>query len=170
MTIQIRNEGPQDEAAIHALTQAAFRDAAHSSGTEALIVDALRSAGRLSLSLVAEDDGRIVGHLALSPVTLSGGGQGWLGLGPVSVPPDHQQQGIGSQLMQAALRWLQGTAAAGCVVLGDPGYYQRFGFRAYPQLVLPDVPAEYFMALPIQGSVPAASVAYDPAFSATSTA
>ena len=166
MTIEIREEHPNDINDIAALTEAAFRDAPHTSHTEQLIVEALRDAGKLAHSLVAVDGGQIVGHVALSPVTLSSGETGWQGLGPISVQPDRQGQGVGSRLMKAALQRLRESGAAGCVLLGDPAYYTRFGFAAYPQLVLPGVPAEYFMALPFDGGVPHADVAYDAAFEA----
>lgn len=166
MTIEIREERPGDVSAIAALTEAAFRDAPHTSHTEQFIVDALRDAGKLAHSLVAVDDGQVIGHVALSPVTLSSGESGWQGLGPISVQPDRQAQGVGSRLMQTALQRLRESGAAGCVLLGDPAYYTRFGFAAYPQLVLPGVPAGYFMALSFGGGVPHADVAYDAAFEA----
>jgi predicted N-acetyltransferase YhbS len=167
MTITLRQERPADAGPIAALTEAAFRTAPHSSHTEQFIVDALRNAGRLTLSLVAEDAGHLVGHVALSAVRLSSGDGGWQGLGPISVDPRRQGQGIGAALMHGALQWLRDRDAAGCVLLGDPGYYTRFGFKPYPQLVLADVPAEYFMALPLAGSVPQAEVTYDPLFAVT---
>ncbi|AIF48872.1 GNAT family N-acetyltransferase [Dyella japonica] len=163
----IRPETPADVAAIHALTAAAFHGAAHSSGTEPFINDGLRRAGQLTLSLVAEDDGVIVGHAAISPVVLSDGSAGWLGLGPVSVLPQRQHEGIGSRIIRQALETLRREGAAGCVVLGDPAYYGRFGFRAHPSMVLPDVPPEYFQILAFDERVPVASVSYHEAFYAT---
>jgi len=165
--IGIREERAQDVARIAAVTEHAFRDAPHSSHTEQFIVDALRAEGALALSLVAVDGDQVVGHLALSPVSLSSGGTGWHGLGPISVRPDRQGQGIGTRLIETALQWLRMSGGAGCVVLGDPRYYTRFGFSVFPQLVLPGVPPAYFMALPFAGEVPQADVAYDAAFEAT---
>ena len=150
--VRIRSETAADVQAIAELTQQAFASAAHSDGNEQAIIAALRAAGALALSLVAEIDGAIVGHIALSPVQISDGSTGWYGLGPVSVLPARQGQGIGSQLMRNALTWLQQQRAAGCVVLGEPAYYHRFGFRAQPELVLPGVPAAYFMAQHFSGS------------------
>ncbi|MEN5425408.1 N-acetyltransferase [Stenotrophomonas pennii] len=167
MTITLRKEHPADAGPIAVLTEAAFRTAPHSSHTEHFIVDALRNADRLTLSLVAEDAGRIVGHVALSAVSLSSGDAGWHGLGPISVDPRRQGQGIGAALVHGALQWLRDRGAAGCVLLGDPGYYTRFGFKPYPQLALADVPAEYFMALPLASGVPQAEVTYDPLFGVT---
>lgn len=165
--MQIRDERPGDTAAIHALTRAAFLDAPHSSHTEQFIVDALRAADALSVSLVAEDARGIVGHIALSPVTLSDGSAQWYGLGPISVAPAQQHQGIGSALMHAAIDALQQRAAAGCVVLGDPAYYGRFGFEADPRLRLPGIPAEYFQARRLRGDSPDADVRYHAAFDAS---
>lgn len=163
--IRIRPESPKDVVAIHALTKAAFLDAPHTSHTEHFIVDALRHAGALSVSLVAERDGVIVGHVAVSPVSISDGSSGWHGLGPISVAPDAQHQGIGSLLMQAATRALREKGAAGCVLLGDPAYYSRFGFKPLPDLVFPDVPAEYFQALPLDAKpLPRGTVAFHEAF------
>ncbi|WP_414614414.1 GNAT family N-acetyltransferase [Stenotrophomonas geniculata] len=167
MNYTIRAEAIDDHATLRALTEAAFRDAAHSSHTEQFIVDALRARGQLSVSLVAEMDGKVIGHVAVSPVTISDGSTGWFGLGPISVLPAWQGQGIGAALMHAALEALRQQGAYGCVLLGEPAYYGRFGFRAEPGLVLPGVPAEYFQALCLQPPLAQGEVQYSPAFEAT---
>ncbi|UIF90525.1 GNAT family N-acetyltransferase [Cupriavidus sp. UYPR2.512] len=167
MSVQIRPESPSDADAIAQLTTAAFLAAPHASHTEAFVVNALRRAGQLTVSLVAQAGDRLVGHVAISPVTVSSGATGWYGLGPISVAPDRQGQGIGSQLMHAALADLRRLGAAGCVVLGDPAYYGRFGFAARPGLVLDGMPPEYFQALTFDGGYPAGSVQYHDAFNAT---
>lgn len=167
MTITIRPEQPADSAAIFDLTRLAFATAAHSAGTEQFIVGALRDSGRLSLSLVAEEGGRLLGHVAFSPVTLSPAAPGWFGVGPISVLPEHQGCGIGSRLMRHGLEELRRRGAAGCVLVGEPAFYGRFGFVQAAPLLLPEVPPEYFQALAFQGPLPAASVAFDPAFFAT---
>lgn len=166
MAIRIRNEAPSDVAAIGKVTIAAFLDAPHGSGTEQFIVDALRKSGQLSVSLVADDDGEVIGHVAVSPVTVSDGVTGWYGLGPISIAPGRQGQGVGTRLMEQALSELRRSGAAGCVVLGDPGYYSRFGFNAEPLLVLPDVPPEYFQAISFRGSPPSGTVSYHSSFAA----
>jgi len=161
----IRDERQGDEGAIAALTEAAFRQAPHASGTESAIVDRLRAAGDLALSLVLVDaDEAIVGHGAFSPVTISDGASGWYGLGPVSVIPLRQRGGIGSALIDAGLGRLRESGAHGCVVLGEPEYYGRFGFRHEPRLVYPGPPAEYFQALVLAGPTPEGTVRYAPAF------
>jgi putative acetyltransferase len=166
MNFAIRPESIDDHVAIHKLTEMAFRDAVHSSHTEHHIVDALRERGELSMSLVAEDAGLLVGHVALSPVSVQDGSQGWFGLGPISVLPQQQGRGVGTALMRAAIEALRRKGARGCVLLGEPAYYGRFGFRAVPGLVLPGVPAAYFQALCLQPPMAQGEVRYSPAFDA----
>ncbi|TFZ54230.1 N-acetyltransferase [Methylorubrum sp. Q1] len=164
--MQIRPEQAGDVAAIRDVTAAAFANAPHSEQTEPAIVDALRKAGGLSLSLVAEDDDRIVGHVAFSPVTIDGQDGDWLGLGPVSVDPARQRQGIGADLIRAGLENIRSSGADGCVVLGDPSYYGRFGFVSDPKLTYPDVPASYFQRLVFSDVEPVGTVTFHPGFSA----
>lgn len=164
MSIQIRPEQSQDIAAIESVIVAAFRNATHTSHTEQFIAKALRSSGQLSVSLVAVDNGKIIGHVALSPVSISNGATHWYGLGPLSVAPEHQGQGVGSQLVDQALTELRKLGASGCVVAGDPSYYARFGFRAEPSLVLLGMPPKYFQAISFVGPVPAGMVSYHEAF------
>ena len=165
MSISIRKEQPSDIQSIHDVTVAAFFEAPHSDHTEQFIVKALRESSALSISLVAEDADNVVGHVALSPVSISDGTDSWYGLGPISVRPDNQSKGIGSKLMNAAIQELKNIKAKGCVLLGDPNYYHRFGFKPREGLVLPDVPEEYFQALVLQGYLPQGIVAYHESFS-----
>src|ERR1700759_2724926 len=104
--MHIRLERPQDAAAIRAVTKAAFDAAAYSSQTEVKIVDALREGGALVLSLLALQEDEIIGHAAFSPVRIDGEPGGWYGLGPVSVRPDRQRQGIGSAIIRDGLHRL----------------------------------------------------------------
>ena len=166
MQVLIRSETPADREEIEAMTASAFLNAPHTSHAEQYIIAALRRAGKLSVSLLAEADGRLIGHIAISPVSISDSTPGWFGLGPISVLPQYQRQGIGSRLMREALRILSKRRASGCVVLGEPEYYGRFGFRADPDLVLPGIPAEYFQALPFGSSRPRGTVTYHAAFEA----
>lgn len=154
----IRPEIPEDIQSIRDLVTSAFEDAPHSHGTEASIVDRLREAGVLTISLVAAQADQIVGHVAFSPVTIEGTGAGWYGLGPVAVHSDYQKTGIGTKLIETGLAKLKALSASGCVVLGDPQYYARFNFKCDPALVFPDAPAEYFQCLdfveePRQGTI-----------------
>lgn len=160
----IRNERPEDAEAIASVTRSAFAAAEYSSGTEERIIAALRDAGELTISLVAELSGTVVGHVAISPVTISDGAPHWYGLGPVSVLPANQRAGVGSKLIRASLDRLRALNAHGCVVLGEPAYYSRFGFSTYPLLVLPGVPAEYFQAMCFGGPMPSGTVEYHEAF------
>lgn len=162
--MHIRHERPSDVAAIHALTEAAFADMAYSSHTEARIIDALRAAGALTLSLVAERDGEIIGHAAFSPVRIDGADHGWHGLGPVSVTPGLQRGGIGQAVIFEGLRRLQALGSAGCVVLGHPGYYGRFGFEIDQALGYRGAPSGYFRRLAFAEPVPRGEVSYHPAF------
>lgn len=164
----IRQESSSEASAINALTEAAFLNAPHTDHTEQFIVSALRKAAALSVSLVATQEGVIVGHVAVSPVAIADGTVGWYGLGPISVAPSLQGRGIGSLLMKAALNQLREMGASGCVLLGEPAYYSRFGFKPERSLVFPGVPPEYFQALPFGQSLPHGVVTYHEAFSARS--
>lgn len=166
-TLLIRSETPKDIAAIEAVIESAFLDAPHTDHNEQLILAALRDAGALTFSLVGEMDGAIVGNVAVSPVSISGNIVGWFGVGPVSVIPKLQGCGIGSQLMREALKKLSEQGASGCVVVGDPSYYQRFGFTNEANLILPGIPPEYFMAISFGQSIPSGIVTYHPAFGIT---
>ncbi|ATE66483.1 GNAT family N-acetyltransferase [Rhizorhabdus dicambivorans] len=165
----IRPETPLDHPAIARLTEVAFRGIEHSSQTEAAIVDALRDAGALTLSLVAETDQGIVGHAAFSPVRIDGAEGGWFGLGPVSVLPGCQRGGIGSALIGRGLDRLRQRGAGGCVVLGDPAYYRRFGFSSRHALRYGDVPPDYFQSLMLAGTPAAGEVSYHEGFEATAS-
>jgi putative acetyltransferase len=129
MKIEIGNETAADVTEIEAVTISAFLNAPHTSHTEQFIVNALREAGKLAVSLVARAGGKVIGHVAVSPVSISDG-------------------------------------AAGCVVLGEPRYYSRFGFQVDPGLTLPDVPPEYFQGVSFDSSRPHGTVSYHEAFSA----
>ena len=164
--LTIRECGATETAARDALITRAFRDAPHADGTEAAIAAALEARGKASVSRLALRARAVVGCVRTSPVTLSDGTPGWHGLGPIAVEPALQQQGIGSELMEAALARLRAIGAAGCVLLGDPAYYARFGFIADPRLQLPGVPPGYFQCLSFGAAIPTAEVRYDAAFDA----
>lgn len=166
--LTIQSEKPEDIDAITRVTQQAFLDAEHTSHTEHFIVNALRAQQQLTISLVAKLDSKIVGHIAISPVTLSNQEEShWYGLAPVSVAPNVQGLGVGRRLVKAALEQLKALGAKGCVVLGDPNYYSKFGFIADTTLTLADVPPEYFQALSFSDQIPHAEVSYHDSFNAT---
>ena len=122
MSLAIRPEAAADRAAVHTLLCAAFATPA-----EAELVQALSHSGDVMFSLVAEQQGSIVGHVLLSRLA---GPFGCLALAPVSVAPERQRQGIGSRLIEAAIAEAQDGGWRAIFVLGDPAYYSRFGFAA----------------------------------------
>lgn len=164
----IRNETGADHEAIAKVTIAAFQSLAISSHTEQFIIHALREARVLTVSLVAELDRQVAGHIAFSPVTISDGATGWYGLGPVSVLPEHQKKGIGKALIREGLSLLEKLGGEGCVLVGHPDYYIRFGFRNFPELVCAGVPPEVFFVLPFTEKVPKGTVEFHEGFRARS--
>ena len=164
--IVIRNETDADVSAISEVTAAAFKTLAISNHTEQYVIAALRTAGALTLSLVAEMEGRVIGHIAFSPVTISDGTRNWYGLGPVSVLPAYQRQGVGKALIRDGLARLKAMTAQGCCLVGHPDYYRKFGFINMPGLVLEGVPPEVFFALSFDGRAPQGTVAFHEAFKA----
>jgi putative acetyltransferase len=163
----IRPETSHDFNAIENIHIAAFANHPHSRQTEHLIVNALRADHALTVSLVAEMDRKVVGHIAFSPVKINRRDCLWFVLGPVGVLPDHQRRGIGRELIQEGLKAIQSLGAEGCVLVGDPAYYSRFGFTHNPALVLEGIPAEYFLSLPMTEQVPRGCVSHHAAFSVT---
>ena len=160
----VRSERASDERAISPLITRAFAGAAHASGKEAAIVERLRRDGDLAAAFVALDGENIVGHVAFSPVLVDGEERGWFGLGPVAVAHERQRKGIGTTLIDHGLAHLAAQGAQGCVVLGDPVYYQRFGFEFDRRLVYPQAPAAYFQRIVFDGEPPRGIVSYAPAF------
>ena len=164
--VLVRSETSVDVNAIAEVTVAAFRTLAISNQTEQFIIAALRAAQALTVSLVAEVDGRVVGHIAFSPVTISDGSPGWYGLGPVSVLPECQRKGIGGALIQEGLARLKGLGARGCCLVGHPEYYRRFGFQNIRGLGHEGVPEEVFFALSLDGHIPQGMVEFHVGFKA----
>lgn len=164
--IVIRNETDADIGAITKVTEAAFETLEVSNQTEQFIIEALRAAGALAVSLVAELDGRVVGHVAFSPVAISNGTPDWYGLGPVSVLPEYQRQGIGKALINEGLSQLKSTQARGCCVVGHPEYYRKFGFDNTAGLILEGVPPEVFFTLPFDGKTPQGTATFHEGFRA----
>ncbi|MFP4350791.1 MAG: GNAT family N-acetyltransferase [Desulfococcaceae bacterium] len=164
--IVIRSETDRDIDAITELTIAAFRSLAVSNQTEQFIIQALREARALTVSLVAELYGRVIGHIAFSPVTLSDGTPDWYGLGPVSVLPEYQRQGIGKALIEEGLSRLKDLNARGCCLVGHPEYYRKFGFDNPSGLALEGVPQEVFFALSFDRHIPEGNVMFHEGFQA----
>lgn len=163
--INIRAEDKGDIQEVHQVIKPAFETISYSNQKEHLLVDALREAGAIEVSLVAELNDDVVGHIAFSKVSINGKECDWFGLAPVSVHPDFQNQEIGSKLIREGLDRIKLSEAKGCVLLGEPEYYNRFGFRKSDQLTLEGVPAEYFLILSFKDSIPEGTVEYHPLFS-----
>jgi putative acetyltransferase len=166
MIVSIRPEQPADAAAIRRVLETAFPTAA-----EAHLVELLRAACRLTISLVAEVDDEIVGHIAFSPVEIEGTPVEAVGLAPLAVLPAYQRRGIGGRLVREGLAACGRAGAGFVVVLGEPEYYQRFGFaRADHRGLGNDYGAvEAFMVLELHdGTIPEAGglVRYGPEFGA----
>ena len=165
--LRIEPERPGDAPEISQLTTTAFAPMPFSAGDEARVVGALREAGALTISLVAitaEDE--LVGHIAFSPVRIDGQPGDWYGLGPVSVAPAMQGRGVGSALIHDGLERLRGLEAAGCVLLGNPDYYRRFGFLSDPALTYQGQPNRYFQHLVLKGPPAKGDASFHPAFDA----
>jgi putative acetyltransferase len=149
--VLLRSESPARMAGIYAVHAASFPTPA-----EAQLVDALRSAGQLSISLVAIENDRVIGHVGFSPISVEGVPLG-LGLAPVAVLPDCRQRGVAARLVREGLELCRQAPTGLVVVLGDPRYYSRFGFEPAARLALHD---EYqggdaFQAIElVRGTVP----------------
>jgi putative acetyltransferase len=165
----IRQETAGDLDAIRRINLEAFAQHPFSGQTEHLIVEALRASGTLELSLVAVSDDDVVGHIAFSPAPVGETATGWFLVGPVAVLPEHQRRGIGTALVGAGLERMRARSALGCVLVGDPSFYGRFGFRACEDAVYEGVPAEYLLSLSFAGEEPAGAVRADPAFTVPPT-
>lgn len=164
--ITIRDETDADVGSITEVSVAAFKTLEISHQTEQFVIEALRAAKALTVSLVAEVDGRVVGHVAFSPVTISDGTLHWYGLGPVSVLPAYQRKGIGTALIQEGLSRLKALDARGCCLVGHPDYYRRFGFKSVAGFVHAGVPREVFLVLSFDGHTPQGTVTFHEGFKA----
>jgi len=164
--IRVRPERSSDTHAIGELIRSAFLGKPYAEGDEAELVEALRAQAALSVALVAERDGLVVGQVAFSPARASDGTPGWYALGPLAVLPAHQRGGIGSALVRAGLDRIAELGAGGCILVGDPSYYARFGFRLSPESAPPGQPSEFFMVKLLRGQLPVGPVHFHAAFGA----
>ena len=160
----IRAEQAGDISPIHRLTAEAFAPMSFSDGTEPDVIDSLRAVGDLTLSLVAIEYQVLAGHVAFSPVNISGVKKAWYGLGPVSVIPELQRKGIGSALINDGLGSLRNLGAHGCALIGDPNYYSRFGFVSDGNLHYEGVPDNHVQWLSFDNAQPKGQLVFSPAF------
>lgn len=160
----IRKEKREDICAITSVIDIAFTNHPHSTNNESKIVNLLRDTNKLELSLVATDNGEVVGHVGFSRIYVNSCDYGWFGLAPLSVHPNYQGCGIGETLVKRGIEELQGSGAKGCVLLGNPEYYCKFGFKRDENLILPGVPQSYFLTLPFNDFTPQGNASFDRAF------
>lgn len=158
----VRYERADDIPAISRVVTEAMLTLAQANGTEASIVEKLRADGALVLSLVAEEEGQVIGYLAASAARI-GSQDGWGLIGPLAVLPSRHRQGTGKALMMEALRRLR-IISRGAALVGNPRYYGRFGFRAYPGFGVTGCPPEVVLALPFDGTEPRGELTHHPAF------
>ncbi len=164
MMMIIRKETREDISAISSVIDIAFTNHPHGTNNESAIVNKLRDSHKLTLSLVASENGAIVGHVGFSRIFVDSCDYDWFGLAPLSVLPNYQGCGIGETLVKKGLEELQNEGAKGCVLLGNPEYYSRFGFKHDENLRLPGVPQSYFLALAFNKSIPHGNASFDSAF------
>ncbi|WP_027469849.1 GNAT family N-acetyltransferase [Deefgea rivuli] len=164
MELSIQVEQAADVEAVENLMLQAFANHPHSNNQEYKLVNALRVAGACAVALLAKKDGALCGAVYASLIQLNGVEDGWYCIAPVAVSPAEQKQGIGQALMRAALHQLQQLGAKGCVIVGDPAYYSRFGFARHEGLVSPGIPDEYVMGLAFADAKPQGRIDYHAAF------
>jgi putative acetyltransferase len=162
--VTLRPERPDDHDALGELITAAFAGMPYAEGDEADLLMALRRADVLTVSLVAERDGVLVGQAAFSPARAPPGDGRWYAIGPVAVLPAQQGRGIGSRLVRAGLVALTDLRADGCICVGDPAYYSRFGFRVCPENAPVGQPADHFMVKVLGGRRPQGPISFHEAF------
>lgn len=165
-TFIIRNEIPDDYAVISDVTAQSFRPLGFDTLNEPFIIEALREADALTISLVAEIDHHVIGHIAFSPAIISDGTPGWYTLGPVSVLPEFQRQGIGRALIWAGLERLKAMGARGCCLVGHPEYYGKVGFLHPTGFYYEGLPEELFFAISFDGQYPQGAVTFHEGFKA----
>ena len=165
MQLTIRDERPADHPTVRAVHVAAFPGP-----EEAELVDAVRVDADPIISLIAEHDGGVVGHVLFSPVTIAGADEPLrFGLAPVGVVPAEQGRGIGAALIEAGIARCRELGAVGIVLLGEPEYYSRFGFVAASTFglvyeLIGQHPAFQALELTEGGFEPGGRVDYHPAF------
>jgi putative acetyltransferase len=162
--VAIREERPGDEAAIHDMVRRAFIGRPYADGDEQHVIDRLRADGDLLLSLVAEQEGTIIGQITYSPALLENGEDGWVVLGPVAIDPAHQGKGLGRTLIEAGEAIMRARGVKGITVLGNPQIYGRFGFAQNTPMWLAGELGWAFQVKSLSGPIPATEQRYVRAF------
>jgi len=164
LKIEIRRELETDQNTIRELTEAAFDGRPYADGDEQDIIDRLRSSNALTLSLVATQEGEVIGQITFSPAIVEDASSPWFALGPVSVVPPRQGEGIGSTLIEEGLGRIASMGALGCVLTGDPNYYSKFGFALSPTNAPENEPEQYFQLKILGGEQPVGKFSFHRAF------
>ena len=160
----VRPEAEGDAARIGAVVSAAFADAPHADGDEAALVERLRAGGDLALSLVAEDEEGMIGHIGFSPLTVGGESNGWMQLAPLAVVTHWRGEGVARSLIVRGIAELRERGAQGIGVLGEPALYEKFGFGPASGMILPADQQPFYRALALDGDLPRGEVRYADAF------
>jgi len=164
LRIKTRKENNSDHDTIRSVTEIAFRGKPYAGGDEQIVIDRLRKSGKLALSDVALIDDVAVGHIAFSPAKASDNSQPWFALGPVSVLPEYQGNGIGSKLILEGLAQIEKQGALGCVLTGNPNYYRKFDFDLAPEHAPSDEDRDHFMMRCFTNFKPRGPLFFDSAF------
>ena len=164
LKIEIRRELKTDQNTIRELTEAAFDGRPYAGGDEQDVIDRLRRSKALTLSLVATQEGEVIGQITFSPAIVEDASSPWFALGPVSVVPSRQGEGIGSALIQEGLGRITSMGALGCILTGDPNYYSKFGFVLSPANSPENESELYFQLKLLAGKQPFGTFSFDRAF------
>jgi len=153
-------ERPGDEVDIRDLTKAAFAPMPFADENDHLLPENLRKDGDLTLSLITLDADQIIGHVAFSPIKVDDRFDNWYGLGPISVAPERQKQGIGTQLVQAGRVALEPKGAKGFILIGNPAVYGPMGFVSDGAITYRDLAATLVQYLPFTPETPSGTVTF----------
>ncbi len=163
-SMTIRTERPEDNKLIANVIDKAFAGMPYADGDEAALMEKLRIHHALTLSLVAEVNGELIGQVAFSPARTSEYASGWFTLGPLAVLPAYQRQGVGSRLVEQGLAMLMQDNALGCILTGNLAYYRRFGFEPAPANAPEEKYAKHFMIKRLRGTWPKGRLDFHPVF------
>lgn len=162
--LQIRFEQEQDIKPIERLLHEAFADTPHAKNKQYLCITILRRIQALRLGLLAEFHGRVVAYIAAMPITINSHASAWVALYPFAVHPDNRHHGVGTQLLDAALEYLQTQAIDGCISIGAPDFYEAQGFYRSPLITVEAIPNSQFLIYQLKRAIPIGHVRLHTAF------